>query len=793
MSAQQQQLQAAIAALEAQRPLLGDQVVDTMLAALAAAAPATPRPTQVLRQVNILFLDLVGSTTLSQRLDPELVGAVMDGALSRGTAVVQKHGGKVLQYAGDNMLAAFGVDEAREDDAERAVHCGLALLALGRALGAEVQAAHGQAGFDVRVGIHTGSVLLGGGVGGEGSIRGVAVNIAARMEQTAPAGAMRISHDTYTQVRGLFEVAVQPPLLVKGVDTPLQSYLVKRAKPRNFRIAARGIEGVATKMVGRDAELAALQTAFQRLFVERRLAAVTVVADAGIGKSRLQHEFEAWSELQPERFFLFRGRTTPQTGLQAYGLLRDILTWRFQIHDDDPAPVARRKIEDGIVPLFLHDEGAELAEAHAHLLGHLIGVDWQDSRHLKGILEDPRQLRSRAWHAAVQLFRRMVASGGAPVVLQLADLHWADDETLDFLNHLAGLNHDVPMLVLAFTRPTLFERRKDWGSTAAVHQRIELHALDAPTSRLLAEELLKKLPEIPPSISALLVDRAEGNPFYMEELVRMLIDQSAIRTGETWAVNAERLLLGQVPPTLTGVLQARLDSLPAPEKRALQQASVVGTVFWDQALAAVDAQGAEQLPGLVQRELTLPRADTALEGLREYAFRHQVLHQVTYETVLKRAKREGHARVAQWLAGLSDQHSLRVGELLGLAAEHFEQAGDSFHAAEFHARAAEQAGQRLAHERVLAHVARALALLDPAAPSSAELRWRLLFVREKALGLLARRDAQAADLDTLADLAETLDDDRRRGHAARRSAMRALRMADWTSAERAARHGMACA
>ncbi len=812
MSSEQQQLQSGIEALEAQRGLLGDAVVDMAVAPLKAklaalVAPPAPRaePAQTLRQVSILFLDVVGSTTLARQLDPEAISAVMDGALARGTAVVQAHRGKVLQYAGDSILAAFGADESREDDSERAVHCGLALLELGKLLGAEVESSHGHAGFNVRVGVHTGGVLLGGGVDADGSIRGIAVNIAARMEQTAPAGAFRISQDSYAQVRGLFEVDAQEPLAVKGVDTPIQSYLVTRAKPRNFRIGTRGIEGVATKMIGRDAELEQLQAAFKRLFEARKLAAVTVVADAGIGKSRLLYEFEAWSEARPETFFLFRGRATPQTGSQAFGLLRDILAWRFQIRDDDSIEAARQKMEDGIVPLFLHDDGADLAEAHAHLLGHLIGIEWKDSRHLKGILDDPKQIRNRAFHAAAQLLRRVSATDGSPVVLQLEDLHWADDETLDFLDHLADVNRDVPMLVLAFTRPTLFERRADWStrwrSTEGIHQRIDLHPLDELTSRMLAAELLKKLPDTPMGLSKLLINRAEGNPFYMEELLRMLIDQSAIRTGETWAVNAELLLVTQVPPTLTGVLQARLDGLPAPEKRALQQASVVGSVFWEPALAAVEADAARHLPALVQRELTLPRADAELEGLREYAFRHQVLHRVTYDTVLKRVKREGHAKVALWLSELTSQGGLRAGDLLGLAAEHFEQAGDDANAAEFHARAADQAWQRFAHERVLAHVGRALALLgqaprteaDTAVPDAAELRWRLHFVREKTLGLQARRAEQAADLDALAQLAEALDDDRRRGHAARRRALRAMRIADWATAEASARHGMTCA
>ena len=805
MPSKREQLEAVIVALQGQRPLLGDAVVDLAMARLkaeiatlgGAALPAGAEPAQTLKQVTILFLDVVGSTTLAQHLDPEAIGTVMDDALARGTAIVQTHGGKVLQYAGDNILAAFGADSAGEDDAERAVHCGLALLELGKTLGAEVLAAHRHAGFNVRVGLHTGGVLLGGGVDAEGSIRGIAVNIAARMEQTAPAGGLRISHDTYAQVRGMFEVDTQEPLAIKGVDTPVRSYLVLRAKPRRFRVRTRGIEGVETKMIGRDAELQALQSAFRRLFTERRLAAVTVVAEAGLGKSRLLYEFEAWSQARPDNFYLFRGRAAPQTGSQAFGLLRDILAWRFQINDDDSIEAARKKLEDGIVPLFLHDDGPDLAQAHAHLLGHLIGIEWKSSRHIRGILDDPTQIRNRAFHAAAQVLRRVGVSDGTPVVLQLEDLHWADSESLDFLNYLFEVARDVPLLVLAFTRPTLFARRTDWGRTDGIHQRIDLAPLGKDTSRLLVNELLKKLPEIPAAITELLTSSAEGNPYYMEELVKMLIDQGAIQTrtgtGETWAVNAERLLVTQVPPTLTGVLQVRLDGLPAPEKRALQQASVVGAVFWDQALAAIETQAVDQLPALVQRELTLPRADAVLDGLREYAFHHQLLHQVTYDTVLKRHRRQGHARVAQWLAGLTAQGGLRAGVVLGMAAEHFEQAGDEAQAAEFHARAAEHAGERLAHERVLAHVSRALALLGEAVPAQAELRWRLLSVREWTLHLQARRDEQAADHDALAQLADALEDDRRRAEVAWHRSLRALRMADWAAQGTAAQESLACA
>ncbi len=815
MSLEQQQLEAAIAALEAQRASLGNAVVDAALAPMRAklgdlmAASGTSESVQTLKQVSVLFLDVVGSTTLGQKLDPEEISAVMDDALARGTTIVHAHQGRVLNYAGDNILAAFGTEGAREDDSERAVRCGLALLQLGRELGAEVKAAHQHEGFDVRVGIHTGGVLLGGGVDADGTIRGNAVNIAARMEQTAPPGALRISHETYAQVRGLFEVAAQPPLAVKGIDEPIHTYLVLRAKPRAFRIASRGIEGVETRMIGRDAELATLQSAFERLFAERKLAMVNVVANAGLGKSRLLHEFDAWTETRPEAFHILQGRANPLTRHQPYGLLRDILARRLQIGDGDSIDVAKRKIEAGIVPLFEADHGADMAEAHAHLLGHLIGLDFSESRHIAGIRDDPRQIRSRAFHAAVQMFRRMAAEdaecGGTPVLLQLDDLHWADDGSLEFLNCLAQANHDVPMLVLCLTRPTLFERRSDWG-TGIEHERIDLKPLVSDARLLLAGELLKMLAPVPAALSELIVARAEGNPFYMEELVKMLIDQGAIVTaGERWTLRPEKLFAAKVPQTLTGVLQARLDELPEAERLALQEASVIGPVFWEQALAALDAHAPKSLPALVRRELALPQLDDALDHeMLEYAFSHQMLHHVTYDTLLKSTRRELHARAATWLAGLT---GARASDFLGAAAEHFELAGDIIQACEFFARAAEHARSRFEHDAALGHVERALMLLDreatkagpdhrgltSEAAATLALRWRLLVVREYTLNTRGKRAEQRATLDTMQDVADALDDDSRRSLVARRRSLFGLRTADYRAQESAAVQAMAFA
>ena len=796
MASELEQLRAGIASLEAQRSALGDVVVDlavgplrSKLAALEHSTRSSVDGAQKLKQVTILFLDVVGSTSLSEKLDPEEISAVMDGALARGTEIVSAHRGKVLQYAGDNLLAVFGADEVSEDDTECAVLCGVALLAEGRSLGADVARRYGYAGLNVRVGVHTGGVLLGGGVDAEGTIRGSAVNIAARMEQTAPAGGLRISNDTFRHVRGLFEVEEQPPLQVKGLDAPMVTYLVLRAKPRGFRTGTRGIEGVETRMVGREAELQVLKDAYARLHRERSLAFVTVVAEAGVGKSRLLLEFEQWVQSSGKPFSLFQGRADPQTQSRPFGLLRDVIAWRLQIADDDSMAVAKDKIEQGIVPLFIAEEGPELAQSHAHLLGHLIGLDFSDSRYVRGIVEDPKQIRARGFHAAAQVFRRLAAADGMPILLQLDDLHWADDGSLEFLLHLARVDRDVPILVIGLTRATLFERESNWSSIDDIHQRIDLSPLDKGHSQMLAGELLKKLPEVPAALSELIMGRAEGNPFYMEELVKMLVDQGALETGvERWTLHPERLLATRVPATLTGVLQARLDSLPADERLALQQASVIGLVFWDEGLAALDSKAPLALPALERRELALPHKEARLDGMREYAFRHQILHEVTYGTLLKRARRELHGRVAAWLAGVT---GARASDFLGVIAEHYEKAGDRSLACEFYTRAAEQSRKRYAHEAATGYVERALALIgeDPG-DDTLGLRWRLLDVRERTLELQGRRPQQRDDLDLLQQLADALDDDRRRAELATRRSLLAVRTGDFRSQEGAARQAM---
>jgi len=809
MTTEMDQLEAAIAALEAQRAVLGDAVVASALgpmrarlAALRAAAATPAAAAQTLKQVSILFMDVVGSTRMTQRLDPEDTSALMDGTLARAAAIVGEHRGKVLQYAGDSLLAAFGADQAAEDDAERAVRCGLALCRLGGAVRAELQRTHGTIdddnsdAFAVRVGVHTGEVLLGGGVSEAGTIRGINVNIAARLEQTAPPGAVRISHDTQALVRGVFDVEAQPPLQVKGVDAPLRSYLVVRELPSLRRGMSRGVEGAATPMVGRADELETLQHAFAAIASEPALSVVGVVGEAGIGKSRLVDEFVRWAQTRNDRVVVVRGGTTPQTAGRPFGLLADVATRYLRIADDDAMDTARAKVRDGIARLVADDDPAA-AEPHAHLLGHLLGIDWQGSAHLQGILQDAKQIRNRAFHAAAFMLRRTAVLAGCPLVVVLEDLHWADDESLDFLAYLADVNGDVPTLVLAVTRPTLFERRPGWLEAHGRHRRVDLAPLDGRASRELARALLRKLREVPVALRDLVTGAAEGNPFYMEELVQMLVDQQAIAVdGDAWALHERALQSTRLPTTLTGVLQARIDGLPAAERLALQQASVIGPVFWDRALFALDASAAAALPGLVGRGLVWAREGSAVEGFGEYAFRHHLLHQVAYGTVLKRDRRELHGRLAEWLQSQSEHGGVRAGDVLAIVAHHYEAAADDARAAEFHARAAEHAAERFAHAAVLLHAERALALLDGlaardnATPEHESLRWRVLLAREKTNHLQGRRAEQRRDLEALDALARAAADDRRRAKVAVRCANLARIDADWAASERHSRDAM---
>lgn len=731
-------LRAAIAALESQHGSLGDAVVEMATAPLRARLAILLRPAGLQRrQVTVLFADVVGSTAMAQCLDAEDTLNLLSAALRRMAALVDAHQGRVLRFTGDGVKAAFGMDEAREDDAEHAVRAGLAILQAGREQADAARLSHRIADFAVRVGVHTGDVALGAGVEADNTAMGAAVNIAARMEQSAPPGALRISHDTWNHVRGLFDAEPQAPLQVKGVDAPMQTYLVRAALDRNIANIERGLQGLSTPMVGRDGELQRLLAAVTLARESRQMQALTLVGDAGLGKSRLLREVLAALDTDPVGCQVLSVRLRPDGMLRPWGLLRSLLATQFGVADTDSAEVARRKVLAGLAPWF-----DERGERQAQLIGQLSGLDFGDSPHVRGL--DPRTLRDQAFAALRRYLQALaVREGGLPVLI-VEDLHWSDEGSLDLLQHLLAHAAELPLALIMTGRPTLLTRRPRWGTPETL---VLLSPLAAAQSDALAQALLQRVDAIPPKLTQLVVDQAEGNPYYMEELVRRLIDDGVIVVGEPhWTVQSQRLHGVRLPSTLVGLLQARLDALPATERLAARQASVIGHVFWDDALRAVDATATRALPALERAAFVKAHEVSDFEGTTERQFNHHLLHQVTYDTLLKAERRLGHGAVARWL---TERTQGRGAEFLAMTGDHAERAGETALAIDCFEQAGTEAQKRFANTAADSYSRRALSLLGESDPTR---RFDLLRQLEKIADIVgdrSRQDAAIADMQTV--------------------------------------------
>ena len=690
------------------------------------------------KQVTVLFTDFSGFTAFSATRDAEDVRDYITSLWARLDAIITAHGGMIEKHIGDAIMAVFGARQAREDDPEQAVRTGLAMQ---KCLG-QLRNAGAWPPLQMRVGIHTGQVVLGPlGDTGEFTATGDTVNLSNRLEQNAPLGGVLISHDTYRQVYGLFNTQALPPLAVKGKAEPIQTYLVLSARSRSLARTLRGVEDVETEMIGRESELKRLQSALRSVMEERELQMFTIVGEAGIGKSRLLRGFSRWLELLPQTVRLFCGRATAEmTGLP-FALIRDVFSSRFEIQESDPAAVAREKLQAGMMALLAASAdtpawSGEETVLQAHFMGQLIGLDFSASPGLRDILNDTEQIHHRAFHYSSRFFTTVSQGPPAPAtghqvkaaILVIEDTHWSDDGSLDLIDHLARTCQGAPLMIVCLARPTLFERRPSWGEGSPAHTRLDLEPLSRREGRELVESILRKAPEIPPALHDLIASRAEGNPFYIEEIIKMLIDQKVIRPGpEQWRIEADQLVATRVPPTLTGVLQARVDGLPPLEQIVLHRASVVGRVFWDGAveclsstaepqLAIVSAAKStlvkqeilEALVGLRRKELILRRESSAFAGVVEYTFKHELLRTVTYERVLRKLRRGYHAKVAVWLI----EHSGgRIGEFAGLVAAHFELAGQVSEAAEWYGRAGQQARVGYAPATAIEYFRKALELL----------------------------------------------------------------------------------
>jgi class 3 adenylate cyclase len=381
---QTDQLKNAISTLESQREVLGDAVVEASLSALrkqlSELEPDSDISERHKKLVSMVFVDVVNSTKIGHHLEPEEILEIMDSGLQRLALPIEQFGGRVTRFMGDAFKAVFGDPVTQENDAEMAVRAGLTILEDAQAYDAELQENWHITGFNVRVGVNTGMVAVGGFTESDDTMMGLTVNLGKRLESAAPPGGLLISHETYQHVRGIFEFEPLPPVIAKGFVEPVRVYLVKGLKPRAFRTGTRGVEGLTTRMIGREAELKHIQDAYYSAIEDDECQVITVIGDAGVGKSRLLEEFETWLDDQTKPIYLLKGRSSSETQESPYSLLRDALSHRFQIQTSDKVSKVHRKFEAGIGEAFDSNESTVMM---AHLIGQLLGFDFGESPYLQ--------------------------------------------------------------------------------------------------------------------------------------------------------------------------------------------------------------------------------------------------------------------------------------------------------------------------------------------------------------------------------------------------------------------------
>jgi class 3 adenylate cyclase/tetratricopeptide (TPR) repeat protein len=709
----------------------------------ASLAPAGGG-TEERRLVTALFADLAGFTGLAESLDAEDLRAVVARFYALVAGEAQRFGGTAEKYAGDAALVIFGLPEVHEDDAERAVRAALAMHAALERLNADL-VREGRTPLGMRIGINTGEVVAdprGGGLG-EFHLAADAVNVAARLQQHGQAGSILIGPRTERLVRGIVETRPVGPLDLKGKARPLEAWEVTGVRPTR---AQRGVPGRQAPLIGRGEEMDLLLRLYDRVARERRPHLITILGAPGVGKSRLQQEVVVLLSALPGGPTIRKGRCLPFGDGLTFAPLAEILKQDAQIMDGDAAEEARQKLRTAI-DRVLPDGGRRVTEA----LGFLIGLVFPGSEIASF---DPKSAREEAFVA----WRRYLAAraASAPLVLVIEDLHWADEGLLDLLDYTMARVHETPALALCLARPELLERRPQWGAGLRNAVTINLEPLSETESRALVGALLD-VDDLPEAVRVDLIARAEGNPFFVEEIVRMLMEQGVIVEDRgRWRAAAE-ITAVPLPDTVQGVIAARLDRLPDDEKRLLQQAAVVGRIFWAGTLRALMSADhiEEVLERLEGRDLVRERSGSTLAGDREYIFKHALTRDVAYATVPRAIRAPAHGRVAMWIeqvaAGRSD-------EVVDLLAHHWRQAGDTGRAAAYLLRAGDRARQVFANRRAVEAYSQALSLSGDTMP--AVRRAEIHHKRGESLQVLGQYDAAERDFQTALETARSEGDRR---------------------------------
>lgn len=700
---------------------------------LSLPPDAPPALTGERRVCTVMAIDVSSARELVARLDPEEVQAIVQRTLRAVTEQIAAMEGSSLPLGSDRVLAVFGWPRASDDDPERAVLAALRIqdalrsLPLPRAARSEPLVA--------RIGVASGRIFT-GTTGGAPMWIGEAVNQATELQKSAPPGAIVVGRATFRRVAGAFLVA---PLATSGEGT-IEAYRVSGVAPFRRGAASHDFQGAPTKLVGRTAEVQTLLDAYESTLdgsetsSGARSRLVTIVGGPGAGRSRLLADLGARIRERGDAALVVEAQASSLARDTSYGFAASVLQQHLGVREGDDAEDARRRLR--AVARLLRaraigdlgpggpGEGGDLALAP---IAGLLAAERAWTRLGGSILldENSQHARHRLSAAVAELLDRVAAR--APVVLLCDDLHWADEASLDLLHYLVERASPRGLFVVATARPELFERRPRWGEGSESFERVQL----GPLPRRHVEEMARDRLRRATSASAesgtrspvenlvrLVADRAEGSPLIMVETLHLLVDAGVIepREGEAWAIHEDRLGELSVPPTIQGIVQARLDRLSPDAREALARAAVLGKTFWRGALERLfrvgggsepDAPIEEILAELRAKRIVLERETSSLPGEREHVFAEAALQEVAYETLARKTRRALHLAAAEWLAARG-----QGGALSAQLAFHFDRGGDPGRAALAHARAASHATSLGGHDEALRHLTRARELQE---------------------------------------------------------------------------------
>jgi class 3 adenylate cyclase/tetratricopeptide (TPR) repeat protein len=696
--------------------------------------------------VSVLFVDLVGFTAASEEADPEYVRARLRPYHARVKQEIERFAGTVEKFIGDAVMAVFGAPVAHEDDAERAVTAALRIVD-----GiAELNEQHPGLELAVRGAVNTGEAMVtltARPAEGEGLVAGDVVNTAARLQQAAPVGGIAVGEPTYRATRELFVYDELEPVKVKGKADAVRLWHAKAAR-RRFGVDVE--PAPRTPLIGRDDDLAVLRSTYARTLRDASTQLVTVTGEPGVGKTRLATEFRNWLNDQPELVFWRQGRSLPYGEGITFWALGEMVKAHAGILESASPEEALAKLNVAV---------AEVAEDESER-------DWFEST-LAPLVGAGETTAAADREEPFTAWRRFIEGVAAerPLVLLFEDLHWADDALLAFIEHLVDWSSGVPLLVLCTGRPELYERRPGWGGGKRNSNTISLSPLgDDDTTRLIAALLHQTA--LPVETHARLLEHAGGNPLYAEEFVRMLDDQ-----GMLSAAGGLRDTEIRVPDTVQSLIAARLDTLRPERKALLQDAAVVGKVFWAGALGAMsetdETSVREGLHELARKELVRSGRHSSVKDQAEYSFWHAIVRDVAYAQIPRAVRAHKHVATAEWIEAMAAERVMDHAELL---AYHYEQALELSRAAGVGAdddgitrsarRSLELAGDRatsLDLTKAATYYRRALALYEDDDPGRAEVLVKSALANPDSL------DDAEQELEEALAIYRAVGDERRQG------------------------------